>query len=151
MTFRSIESRARRSRMTCLIAALTVVFACRSVFAGRNLLKDPGFESYRLDPRGLYVPAPDAGWQEITMGKGSVQFDASSWKAPPEMLRERPLGFSPGTTGFEGFGPEQNKGRMIFQQDIVDAQSRPRLYSGGAICSNCSRACARSQSAKSSC
>jgi len=126
MTFRSLESCVRPPWSNRLVAALTFVFACQSVFAGRNLLKDPGFEAYRLDPRGFYVLGPDTGWQEITMGKGSVQFDASSWDARPEMLRERPLGFSPGTTGFEGFGPEQNKGRMILQQDIVD----PKVFTG---------------------
>jgi hypothetical protein len=97
-----------------------------SALAWQNLLKDPGFEAYQLDPRGFYVPGPDAGWREITMGKASVQFDASSWTAPSEMVRERALGFTPGTTGYEGPGPDQNKGRMILEQDITD----PSVFTG---------------------
>ena len=35
------------------------------------------------------------------------------------MQAERALGFTPGTTGYEGEGPGQNSGRIILQQDVV--------------------------------
>ena len=85
-----------------------------------NLLKDPGFEQYKLDPRGFYVPVPDAPWQEITLGRGSTQLDMNDWHAPEEMSKERPLGFTPCTTKYEGDGPEQNTGRLLLQQALVD-------------------------------
>jgi hypothetical protein len=84
-----------------------------------NILKDPGFENYQLDSRGFYKPGPDSHWIEMAMGRGSVQLDMNGWKAPAQMVRERPLRFTPGTTGYEGEGPEQNTGRLIFQQDVV--------------------------------
>ena len=102
-----------------LILMAVLSLAGHAARGGENLLRDPGFEDYQLDARGFYVLPEKAAWKEITLGKASVQFDAGTWKAPPDMLRERPLGFSPGTTGFEGMGPEQNKGRIILEQDIV--------------------------------
>ncbi len=112
---------------TCSTAI--VILAGRPAFAWTNLLKDPGFEEYQLDPRGFYAPRPDAGWKEITMGRCSVQFNANSWKAPAEMLAERPLGFTPGTSGFEGMGPTENKGKLIWEQDILD----PALSTGDKL------------------
>ncbi|MCD6393939.1 MAG: hypothetical protein J7M40_10580 [Planctomycetes bacterium] len=86
-----------------------------------NILKDPGFEQYRLDRRGFYRPTVDAEWAEIAMGRGSVQLDMNDWDAPVQMVGERTLGFTPGTTGYEGEGPHQNSGRIILQQDVVAA------------------------------
>lgn len=92
-----------------------------------NVLKDPGFERYHYDANlGYYAPDDDAAWREIGMGTASVRFDASNWSAPSDMIVERPLGFSPGAMGYEGTGPTQNKGRLIFQQDIVN----PALFQG---------------------
>jgi hypothetical protein len=65
------------------------------------------------------------------MGRGSVQLDMNGWAAPEPMVRERPLGFTPGTTGYEGEGPEQNSGRIILQQDVVAEgllSTEDRLY-----------------------
>jgi len=105
-----------RCPILVIVGALS---ATQNALAWENLLKDPGFEEYQLDPKGFYFLDKDAGWKEITLGINSVQFDAGTWNAPPEMLRERALGFSPGTTGFEGMGVGQNKGRIILDQDIV--------------------------------
>ncbi len=96
-----------------------------------NILKDPGFEKYQLDIRGFYRPGSNSPWVEISMGQGSVQLDMNGWEAPEQMLRERPLGFTPGTTGYEGPGPEQNTGRIILQQDIIVPElfsRKDRLY-----------------------
>lgn len=97
-------------------------------FAGDNLLRDPGFEEYHFDDElGCYVPnARTAAWAEITFGRASVRFDASSWTAPDAMLAERPLGFTPGARGFEGYGADENTGRLILQQDVVS----PQTFSG---------------------
>jgi hypothetical protein len=92
--------------------------------AWENALQDPGFEGYQLDPKGYYVLPEGSPWHEITLGKCSTRFDAGKWSAPADMLRERPLGFSPGTTGFEGMGPEQNKGRLLLEQDVI----KPGLF-----------------------
>jgi hypothetical protein len=98
--------------------------------AGQNLLGDPGFERYRFDKaRGGFVPTADAAWREITLGIGSVTFDASDWTAPPEMKAERPLGFSPGARHPEGVGPHQNRGRLLLEQDVV----RPDLFQAGPL------------------
>lgn len=101
------------------VFGLICTLAPTSAFAWPNLLKDPGFEEYRLDPRGFYKPGPNAQWTELAMGRGSVQLDVNDWKAPERMVRGRPLGFTPGATGYEGEGPEQNSGRIILQQDVV--------------------------------
>lgn len=96
-----------------------------------NLLKDPGLEAYRLDSRGFYRPKPEAKWVEITMGRGSVQVDMNGWELPKQMVRERVPGFTPGTTGYEGEGPEQNTGRIILEQDVILpklSSSRAQLY-----------------------
>jgi hypothetical protein len=37
------------------------------------------------------------------------------------MLAERPLGFTPGTKGYEGSEPEQNSGRLLFEQHVLDS------------------------------
>jgi hypothetical protein len=87
--------------------------------AWTNLLEDPGFENYRLDRRGFYKPGLDSRWVEVAMGRGSVQMDMNGWDAPEQMVKERALGFTPGTTGYEGEGPEQNTGRLIMRQDVV--------------------------------
>jgi len=105
----------------CILACLTT---SEYALGWPNVLQDPGFEQYRLDPRGFYVPTRGAAWQEITLGRGSVQIDINDWHAPDEMVAERPLGFTPCTTKYEGDGPQQNTGRLIFQQDVVD----PRLF-----------------------
>lgn len=99
--------------------------------AWTNLLEDPGFENYRLDRRGFYKPGPDSRWVEVAMGRGSVQMDMNGWDAPEQMVDERPLGFTPGTTGYEGEGPEQNTGRLIMQQDVVlqdEVSGNERMY-----------------------
>jgi hypothetical protein len=101
-----------------------VLVAGGRAWAWENMLQDPGFEGYQLTPKGYYALDKDSAWREITLGKCSVQFNAGTWKAPADMLRERPLGFSPGTTGFDGMGPEQNKGRLIIDQDVV----KPGLF-----------------------
>lgn len=124
MIDRTATSATRPRTINWLVLALGLLASAGTTYGWENLLKDPGFEAYRLDPRGFYVPRDDSGWQEIAFGRGSVQFDASQWKAPEDMKRERPLGFSPGTTGFEGQGPEQNTGRLTLQQDIV----KPDLF-----------------------
>jgi len=113
---------------TRLLTTYTAFALCTgpSALAWENVLQDPGFEGYRLDPKGYYVLAENDPWKEITMGKASVVFDAGRWTAPADMLRERPLGFSPGTTGFDGMGPEQNKGRIILDQYVT----RPDLFTG---------------------
>lgn len=113
-----------RRSMTIISLGL---LACGPVWGWDNALRDPGFEAYQLDPRGFYVLGENSGWREITMGKASVEFNAGTWKAPAEMLRERPLGFSPGTTGFEGMGAEQSKGRIILEQDVT----KSGLFSDG--------------------
>lgn len=105
---------------TGFVALLLGAWAFQPAWAGTNLLKDSGFEAYKLDRSGSYVPTPDAAWREITMGRGAVRFNASPWKAPSDMVREGPLRFSPGTTGWEGTGPGQNSGRLIFEQDVAD-------------------------------
>ncbi len=96
-----------------------------TVDARENLLRDPGFEQYHYDEeRGYYVPNDRrAAWKEITLGRASVRFDASSWAAPEAMVAERPLGFTPGARGFEGYGEEENSGRLILQQDIVNMRA----------------------------
>jgi len=107
-------------------SAVLALCACHAALGWQNELQDPGFEAYQLDPKGFYVLPQNSPWKEITMGKASVVFDAGKWTAPADMLRERPLGFSPGTTGFDGMGPEQNKGRIIIEQDVT----RPDLFTG---------------------
>ncbi len=78
--------------------------------ASENLIRDPGFERFTLDAeRGCYVPTDNAVWKELGAGMSSVVFDASDWKAPEEMLRTAPLGFTPGTRGFEQLGREANR------------------------------------------
>ncbi len=109
-----------RTRVIPISVAVLFIGGVPCARGWRNLLADPGFEEYRLDPRGFYRLEEGAAWREITLGRGSVQFDASGWTAPPEMTRERPLGFSPGTTGFEGLEPDRNTGRIILEQDVVD-------------------------------
>ncbi len=104
-----------------IIALSFVYLACGPAWAWENALQDPGFEAYQLDPKGFYALGEGSAWREITLGKRSVQFNAGTWKAPAEMLRERPLGFSPGTTGYDGPGPEQSKGRIILDQDVTKA------------------------------
>ncbi len=92
-----------------------------------NRLADPGFETYSYDAGlGYYVLAPQSPWKQVR-GPGDIRFDASSWSAPAEMVAERPLGFSPGTTGFQGLNLGQNSGRILLYQDIVN----PVLLSGG--------------------
>lgn len=100
-------------------------FSACVAFARDNLLRDPGFDEYHFDDGlGYYVPnARTAAWEEITFGRASVRFDASSWTAPAAMLAERPLGFTPGARGFEGYGADENSGRLILQQDIVNPQA----------------------------
>jgi len=114
-----------------IFVLLGVSLGSHVVWAGENLLVDPGFERYKHDEsRGVYVPNPDAAWKELAMGRGSVCFDASSWSAPPAMVAQQPLGFSPGAEGesFEGNGPDQKSGRIIFQQDVVNPKA---LAAGG--------------------
>ncbi len=114
-----------------LAVLLCAMIPSQSAHAWPNLLKDPGFEKYELDRRGFYKPTTDADWAEITLGRGSVQFDINNWQAPQRMLDERPLGFTPGTTGYEGDGSEQNTGRILLQQDITApelAASAGKLY-----------------------
>jgi hypothetical protein len=117
----------------CRAVVTSLLIACwpLTALAWENLLGDPGFERYRLDEsRGVYVPAQNAVWQEFAMGRGSVTFDAGSWKAPEDMLAEQALGFSPGADGasFEGMGSDQKSGRIIFQQDVVNPEA---LKQGG--------------------
>jgi len=123
------------TKLSCAIAQncfWVVVFVAASLvapsrtFGWTNLLEDPGFENYRLDRRGFYKPGPDSKWVEIAMGQGSVQMDINGWDTPEEMVKERPLGFTPGTTGYEGEGPEQNTGRLIMHQDVI----LPKAISG---------------------
>ena len=102
-----------------VIGVLAVLLTPQQAEAWQNVLKDPGFEEYKLDPRGFYLPTPDAPWQEITLGRGSTQLDINDWRAPEEMIEERPLGFTPGTTKYEGDGPEQNTGRILLEQHIL--------------------------------
>jgi hypothetical protein len=107
-------------------AAMVLILAVAGQgHAWENILGDPGFEDYSLDEeQGYYVLDEHSPWYEITMGRGSVTFDASDWTAPQEMTDEIPQGFSPGTTGFEGTGAGENSGRIIIQQDVV----RPELF-----------------------
>ncbi len=120
------------SRLTVIIVVVIAGFSSPGrLQAWTNLLEDPGFENYQLDRRGFYRPADGSRWREVSMGRGSVQFDINNWTAPEQMIRERPLGFTPGTTGYEGEGPEQNSGRIILQQDIILPQwesNKERLY-----------------------
>lgn len=102
------------------IMGITLFVATSVGLASENLLKDPGFERYPLDKeRGCYVPADNAAWSEYGAGGSSVVFDASGWKAPDEMTRSRPLGFTPGTKGHVGLGPEVNSGLLYFQQNVI--------------------------------
>jgi hypothetical protein len=111
--------------VTCGLCALSYPLG-----AGENLLRDPGFEQHRLDEaKRCFVPTPDASWREITLGVGSVTFDASEWAAPAEMKAERPLGFSPGARRPEGAGPDRNRARIILVQDVV----RPDLFETGPL------------------
>ena len=111
-------------RTTLAAVAVGLLAACASR-AGDNLVRDPGFEQYHYDEGlGYYVPNPrTAVWREITFGRASVRFDASSWSAPEDMTAERPLGFTPGARGFEGYGADENGGVLIFEQDIVNPQA----------------------------
>lgn len=120
---------AARTRSARLLATAAVLLAvCQTGFAWQNLLQDPGFERYHYDAgQGRYVPDANAAWREYGFGQGSVRLNQSSWTAPAEMVAERPLGFTPGTAGFEGFGANQNKGVLGWEQDVVDAAA---LYSG---------------------
>jgi hypothetical protein len=106
---------------------MVVVIMPERAEAWENMLEDPGFENYRLDRRGFYKPGPDSRWIEVAMGRGSMQLDMNGWEAPPQMVRERPLRFTPGTTGYEQEGPEQNTGRLILQQDVVFGKDGFRL------------------------
>jgi len=110
----------RMLRTAPVLGCMLGMCLATSLQAWPNLLQDPGFEAYQLDPRGFYKPGPDSKWVELSMGQGSVQFDMNDWEAPESMLHERILGFTPGTTGYEGLGPEQNAGRIILQQDVVN-------------------------------
>jgi hypothetical protein len=108
-----------KSQFIVVVALLLALVWAQHANAWANLLEDPGFKNYRLDRRGFYRPRSDSKWVELAMGRGSVQMDMNGWEAPEQMVRERPLGFTPGTTGYEGEGPEQNTGRIILQQDVV--------------------------------
>ena len=114
---------AKRS-MCLIVGFLWVAGAPATGWAWENLLKDPGFEKYHFDNGlGYYVPDANADWQEFGFGRASVRFDASGvFAAPPEMLAEQPLGFSPGAMGFEGYLETQNTGTMIFQQNVTGVQ-----------------------------
>ena len=121
----------QRRVLIVILGLLSGLMMPQRLEAWTNILKDPGFEKYRLDRRGFYRPGPDSKWIEVAMGRGSVQMDMNAWEAPEQMVRERPLGFTPATTGYEGEGPEQNTGRIILQQDVVlpDAVSdKNQLY-----------------------
>lgn len=90
--------------VVCLVLAAPVP-------AWQNVLQDPGFERYHYDANlGYYVPDANAAWQEYGFGQASVRYDFSGWTAPAEMSAERPLGFTPGAGGFEGYGATDNKG-----------------------------------------
>lgn len=110
---------ARSWAISVTAALVAVAMIALPAPARENLLADPGFEQYRLNAEGRYVLPDDAPWREITMGRGSVTFNASEFEAPRDMLRERPQGFSPATTRFVGTGPEENTGRIILQQDVI--------------------------------
>ncbi len=108
--------------------AIVLLALATPASAWDNLLQDPGFERYHWhEGIGSYVPDQDAAWTEIGIGRSSVVFDASSWTAPPDMTAERPLGFSPGTTGYEGTAAIQNSGAILLQQDII----HPAIAAGG--------------------
>lgn len=94
---------------------------------GVNLLEDPGFERYEFVSQsgGYYVPAPNAAWVEKGNGRGSVRYDENDWTVPPEMARERPLGFTPATTGYQGSALTQSKGLILLEQDITDPDRIP--------------------------
>lgn len=127
----------RMQKISDLKAFITLVAVASALMtpgaetrAWENLLEDPGFERYALNPAGYYQPTKDAAWQEITLGRGSVRINMNDWKAPPEMLEEGELGFTPGTTGFEGTGPEENTGIILLQQDVIkpDLLGKPDQY-----------------------
>ncbi|MHC4112975.1 MAG: hypothetical protein ACYSUY_18010, partial [Planctomycetota bacterium] len=126
-----MSTAVRRRVLIVILSLLSGLMMPQRLEAWTNILKDPGFEKYRLDRRGFYRPGPDSKWVEVAMGRGSVQMDMSGWETPEQMIREHPLGFTPGTTGYEGEGPEQNTGRIILQQDVFlpDAVSKKnQLY-----------------------
>ena len=125
----------RLLRNTILISVLNLVFVfpaplilalANPAWAWPNRLADPGFETYSFNSGvGYYVLAANSPWKQMR-GPGDVRFDASSWTAPAEMTQQQPLGFSPGTTGFQGLNIGQNSGRILLYQDIVN----PSLLSG---------------------
>lgn len=117
--WRFINAGVQGRVLIVILGLLSGLMMPQRLEAWTNMLKDPGFEKYRLDRRGFYRPGPDSKWVEVAMGRGSVQMDMNGWEAPEQMVRERPLGFTLGTTGYEGEGPEQNTGRIILQQDVV--------------------------------
>jgi hypothetical protein len=128
---RFMSAAVRRRVLIVILGFLYGLMMPQGVEAWTNMLKDPGFEKYHLDRRGFYRPGPDSQWIEIAIGRGSVQLDMNDWESPEQMVRERPLGFTPGTTGYEGEDPEQNTGRIILQQDVIlpDAVSgKEQLY-----------------------
>ncbi len=116
---------------TYFLAMSVLLAVATPVTAWENLLEDPGFERFRLNPKGYYEPTEDSAWQEITFGRASIRVDMNDWEAPPEMLAEGKLGFTPCTLGFEGQGPEENTGIIILQQDLTDStlfEKKDQLY-----------------------
>jgi len=121
---KSRYSASRRPKCPCFPSAVLVAAVAWTgpASAWQNALQDPGFERYHFDAElGRYVPDADAAWREYGYGVASVRFDASVWTTPAEMIAERAVGFSPGAVGFEGYGPDQSRGQLCFQQDIVNS------------------------------
>lgn len=108
-----------RFTLYCFSIVLCII-ALSALAADNNLLDDPGFERYEYNAAlGHYIPQSNAAWREYGFGVNSVRFNANTFTAPPEMLRERPLGFSPGAEGYTGSGPNDNRGTIYLEQDIV--------------------------------
>jgi len=111
------------------IVSLIIIVVVQSAVAGPNLLQDPGFEEFTWDSENRhYGRNPGAPWYFRDGWQASLRFNANSylqWNAPEQMINERPLNLSPGTEGYEGNDPDQNRGSIGLVQDIPNPDLSP--------------------------